>query len=351
MGLFLSIKKVSESAFLSACRGDPVPHTPVWFMRQAGRSLPEYRARRGSDDILEAIKNPELAAELTLQPVRRYGVDAAILFSDILAPAAAVGLGIRVLPGTGPVMEEPITATSDVSRLRPFEPEIDAPWTTEAIQILDKELRVPLIGFTGGPFTVASYLLEGRPTRDFTRTKYVMYAEGAVWDRLMRWVAETATSSLRSQVSAGAHAVQLFDTWIGALSPDDYRRYVLPTTLRVFEGIADLAVPKIYFGVGAGELLSDMSLTEVDVMGVDWRVPLPAAAARLTGIKALQGNLEPALCLAPWQVVAAGAHSVLQSVPKGIGHIFNLGHGVLPTTDPSVLQRLVDLVHLETRTV
>ena len=334
--------------FLSACRREPVPHVPGWFMRQAGRSLPEYRALRGSGNILDAVRHPELAAEVTLQPVRRYGVDAAILFSDIVVPVAAIGFGVDIRPGTGPIVERPFRSRDDLSRLRPLEPTEDIPWVQETVEILVKELTVPLIGFAGAPFTVASYLIEGGASRDYAMTKRLMHAEPQTWAALLDRLADLALAFLRAQVDAGAGAVQLFDSWAGALSPADYRRHVMPASARIFAGLEDLGVPRIHFGVGTGELLGLMGQAGADVVGVDWRVPLDVARVRVGPDKAVQGNLDPLVCLAPWPVVAEQARRVLAEAGPGPGHIFNLGHGVVPQTDPDTLARLVDLVHAET---
>jgi len=315
-------------------------------MRQAGRSLPEYRARRGGGSILEMLRHPELVAELTLQPVVRYGVDAAILYSDIMVPAAAVGFGVEVSPGIGPVVDRPFRGAADLDRLRPLQPD-DVPWVPEAIRILVKELTVPLIGFAGGPFTVASYLIEGGPSRTYALTKTLMHAQPALWNGLMERLAGHAITSLQIQVEAGARAVQVFDSWVGALSPADYRRFALPASRQVFEAVADLGVPGVHFGVGTAALLELMAEAGADVVGVDWRVPLSQARARLGPRYAVQGNLDPAVCLAPWPVVEAEARVVLAEAGPGPGHIFNLGHGVLPQTQPDVLERLVALVHQE----
>jgi uroporphyrinogen decarboxylase len=333
--------------FLAACRGEPGPYTPVWFMRQAGRSLPEYRSLRGTGNILDAVRRPDLAAEVTLQPVRRYGVDAAVLFSDIMVPLAAIGFGIEIRPGLGPVAEHPFRSADDLERLRPFEPASDAPWVAETVRIVVKELSVPLIGFAGGPFTLASYLIEGRPSRDHLKAKSMMYAEPDLWRRLLERLADLAAASLRDQIDAGAQAVQVFDSWAGALSPSDYDRFVLPAAQRIFQGLPDTPVPRIHFGVGTGDLLASMHKAGADVIGVDWRVPLDEAARRAPGAKALQGNLDPAVCLAPWDAVESATRAVLAARPSGKGHIFNLGHGVLPETDPAVLERIVDMVHTE----
>jgi uroporphyrinogen decarboxylase len=333
--------------FLAACRREPSAHRPVWFMRQAGRSLPEYRAHRGRGSILETVRHPDIAAELTLQPVRRYHVDAAILYSDIVVPVSAIGFGVDVKPGVGPVVERPFRGPDDLKRLRPLEPEVDTPWVLETVRILAKELAVPLIGFAGAPFTVASYLIEGGPSRDHAETKSLMYRDPHTWAELLDRLADIALASLRSQVAAGAQAVQLFDSWAGALSVEDYTGFVLPATRRIFAGLADLGVPRIHFGVGTGELLGLMGQAGADVVGVDWRVALDVARQRIGPDKAVQGNLDPTVCLAPWDVVAGHARRVLAAAGPGPGHIFNLGHGVLPETDPDILARLVELVHTE----
>ena len=319
-------------------------------MRQAGRSLPEYRRLRGEGSILEAVAIPELAAELTLQPVRRYGVDAAVLFSDIVVPLAALGLEIEVEPGRGPVLAHPFRSERDLARLRPLEPESDLAAMLETVRLLAGELDVPLIGFAGAPFTLASYLVEGGPSKTFSATKLLMHSEPAVWHGLVSRLASIALSSLRAQVGAGASAVQLFDSWAGSLSPSEYEEFALPASRSILEGLADLGVPRIHFGVGTGELLGLMASAGADVIGVDWRVPLPAAARRAGRAGwpvAVQGNLDPAICLAPPDVVLAAARRVLGEARGLPGHIFNLGHGVLPETDPGVLAAVVDLVHEE----
>jgi uroporphyrinogen decarboxylase len=339
-----------DAPFLRACRGEPGPTVPVWFMRQAGRSLPEYRAIRGEGSILDAIRTPDLATEITLQPVRRYGVDAAILYSDIVTPVAAIGFGVDVAPGIGPVVEHPFASADDLDRLRPLEPIVDVPYVLETVANLVGELGdVPLIGFAGAPFTVASYLVEGAPTRTWTKTKALMHTDPGLWDQLMDRLADQAIASLRAQVTAGASAVQLFDSWAGALTPADYERFVLPHSAKVLSGVADLGVPRIHFGVSTGELLGLMRSAGADVVGVDWRVPLDAARARLGDDVVLQGNLDPALVVAGAEVAVAGARDVLRRNDGHPGHVFNLGHGVLPETDPSVLEQVVELVHAEGR--
>ena len=314
-------------------------------MRQAGRSLPEYRKLRGDGDILDAIAQPELAAEITLQPVNRYGVDAAILFSDIVVPLAAIGVGIEVVTGRGPVIEEPFRGPEDLRRLRTLEPEIDIAHVLETVRIVVGELHVPLIGFAGAPFTLASYLIEGGPSRSFARTKALMHGEPELWHAILGRLADIALASLRAQVLAGASAVQLFDSWAGALSPADYATFVLPASRKVLEGIADLGVPRIHFGVGTGEILGLMSEAGADVVGVDWRVPLSVARRRIGTGRAVQGNLDPAVCLAPVEVVIEETTKILADAGGKPGHVFNLGHGVLPETDPGVLAQVVETVH------
>jgi uroporphyrinogen decarboxylase len=320
-------------------------------MRQAGRSLPEYLAARGSGSILEAIAQPELVAELTLQPVRRYGTDAAIFFSDIVVPVAAIGFGVDIAPGIGPVVEQPFRAASDLERVRPLEPETDTPYVAEAVGILAGELKVPLIGFAGGPFTVGSYLVEGAPSKNFTRIKALMHTDPKLWHRLVERLTDVAVASLRSQLDAGASAAQVFDSWAGILTPRDYEEFVLPATRRLFAELAEShpGVPTILFGVGTGELLPLMALAGPTVIGIDWRVPLDAARRRVGPHLAVQGNLDPVLCLAPWDVVADEARDVLSRAGTEPGHVFNLGHGVLPETDPGILEQLVELVHREGR--
>lgn len=334
----------SDSAFVRACRGLPTSHTPVWFMRQAGRSLPEYRAIRGTGTILRAIADPELATEITLQPVRRYGTDAAILYSDIMTPVHAIGFGVDIAPGVGPVVEQPFRGRDDLRRLRPLDPEADTPYVVETVRNLVRDLPVPLIAFAGAPFTVASYLLEGRPSRTYVATKALMHTDEALWHELLDRLADLAIDSLRSQVDNGASAVQLFDSWAGALSPADYERYVLPASTKVLAAAGELEVPRIHFGVSTGELLGLMARAGAEVVGVDWRTPLDAARTRVPTGTSLQGNLDPALPAAGWAATEPAANDVLAR-GGGSAHVFNLGHGVLPETDPAVLERLVDHVH------
>jgi uroporphyrinogen decarboxylase len=314
-------------------------------MRQAGRSLPEYRAIRGVGSILDAVRDPALAAEITLQPVNRYGVDAAILYSDIMVPVAAIGFGVDIKPGVGPVAPEPFRSAADLDRLRPLDVDADVGFVQETVRILRRELTVPLIGFAGAPFTVASYLIEGGPSRTYGRTKALMLGDPPLFAALCDRLADLALVSLRAQVEAGASAVQVFDSWAGALHPAHYRRFVQPHTAKILSGLSDLGVPRIHFGVTTGELLGPMADAGAEVVGVDWRVPLDDARRRVGPGVSLQGNLDPAVCLADWPVVAAEATDVLRRNGGDPGHIFNLGHGVLPETDPSILERLVELVH------
>jgi len=334
--------------FLAAARGEPAAHTPVWFMRQAGRSLPEYRAVRGEGSILHAIKQPELAAEITLQPWRRHGVDAAVLYSDIVVPAHAVGFGIDVAPGTGPVAEQPFRSAGDLDRLRPLEPG-DIGYVTDTVALVAAELpaHVPVLAFAGAPFTVASYLVEGRPSRDYVHTKALIHGEPTLWRALMERLADSAVAFISAQLGAGARAFQLFDSWAGALSPADYAEFVLPYSRHVFGRLAELhpGVPGIHYGVACDHLLELMHAAGPQVIGLDWRTSIAAARQRLGADVAVQGNLDPALVLAGADVALAGARRVLADNAGHPAHIFNLGHGVNPQTDPGVLTEVTALVH------
>lgn len=337
-----------DSAFLKACRREPVPHTPVWFMRQAGRSLPEYLKVREGIPMLDSCTMPELVAEITMQPVRRHKVDAAVYYSDIVVPLKAIGIDLDIKPGVGPVIAEPVRTRADLARLRDLTPE-DVPYVTEAIGLLTAELgETPLIGFAGAPFTLASYLVEGGPSRNHEHTKAMMYGDPELWADLLDRLAEITGAFLEVQIEAGASAVQLFDSWVGALAPADYRRSVLPASAKVFDTVARYDVPRIHFGVGTGELLGLMGEAGADVVGVDWRVPLDEAARRVGPGKALQGNLDPAVLFAPTSAVEAKTQEVLDAAAGLEGHIFNLGHGVMPNMDPDALSRLVEYVHTRT---
>jgi uroporphyrinogen decarboxylase len=331
--------------FLRALRREPVDHTPVWFMRQAGRYLPEYRELRGERDLLETCRHPDLAVELTLQPLRRMPLDAAIVFSDLMVPLAAIGIGVRIEPGVGPVIGEPIRSAVDLDRLRPLEPEADEPQLLETIRLLRKELDVPLIGFAGAPFTLASYLVEGGPSRDHARTKALLLGDRAIWAELMERLSTVVRAHLRAQVEAGAQAVQVFDSWVGAIDAATYADAVAPFVEPVFEG---LEVPSIHFGVGTSHLLAAMAEAGGDAIGVDWRLPIDEAWDLIGGDRAIQGNLDPAACRAPIEALERATLDVLDRAAGRDGHVFNLGHGVLPDTPVEHLRRVVDLVHERT---
>jgi uroporphyrinogen decarboxylase len=339
---------VSEPVFLRACRGESVEHVPVWFMRQAGRSLPEYRLLRGTGSILEAIADPQLACEVTLQPVRRYGVDAAILFSDIMVPFHAIGFGVDVEPGRGPVVDEPFRGPEDLERLRELAAS-DIDHVTRTVELVVEALagtNTPLIGFAGGPFTVASYLVEGAPTRDFGVVKSLMHAQSKLFEQLLDRIVSITVAFLRAQVTSGARALQLFDSWAGSLTRDEYERFALPATQRVLEGVHQLDVPTILFGVGTGELLDLMAGAGSTVVGIDWHVDLDEGRRRVNH-KPIQGNLDPARCLGDVIHGVEAAREVLHRAGAEAGHVFNLGHGVLPSTDPAVLEAIVRVVHDE----
>jgi len=338
-----AIGPLQDSAFLRAARGEPVDHTPVWFMRQAGRSLPEYLALREGIGMLESCMQPDLVVEITLQPVRRYGVDAAIFFSDIVLPLKAVGVDLEIRPGVGPVIASPVRTLADVEAIPDLTPDA-VPFITEAVRRLVGELvDTPLIGFAGAPFTVASYLVEGGPSRDHARTKAMMFGEPDLWDALMRKIAGISATYLEVQVAAGASAVQLFDSWAGALTPADYERQVMPHSADVLARAGALGVPRIHFGVGTANLLTLMGEAGADVVGVDWRTPL-ASAIPVVGDRAVQGNLDPTMVFAPTDVMTTRAGEIIEAGRAAKGHIFNLGHGVLPSTDPDQLARLTEFV-------
>ena len=335
----------ATSDLVHAARREPVSRTPVWFMRQAGRSLPEYRAVREGIPMLESCRRPELVTEITLQPVRRHGVDAAIFFSDIVVPLAAVGVDLDIVPGTGPVVAEPFRTRADLDRLPELTPD-HVPDITQAVRLLVAELgATPLIGFSGAPFTLASYLVEGGPSRNHEHTKSLMHGDPQLWHDLCARLAQISGAFLRVQASAGASVVQLFDSWVGALPVADYVRFVQPHSAVALAAVADLGVPRIHFGVGTGELLPAMGAAGAEVVGVDFRVSLTEAVARLGPAYAVQGNLDPALLFAPWDVIEARVREIVAEGVAAPGHIFNLGHGVLPEVDPDVLTRITALVH------
>ena len=340
-------RDLSAAPLLVAARGGTPSRIPVWFMRQAGRSLPEYRALRADTGMLQSCLTPDLTCEITLQPVRRHGVDAAILFSDIVVPLHAAGIGVDIVPGTGPVVARPVRSPSDVAQLPELHTEQVAP-VSEAVGLLLRELGdIPLIGFAGAPFTLASYMIEGGPSRNHERTKALMRSAPEVWHGLMDRLVAITTTFLRAQVAAGVDAVQLFDSWAGALSLRDYREYVLPYSSRVLTALAGAGVPRIHFGVGTGELLGAMAEAGADVVGVDWRIPLDVAAGRAGGTHPVQGNLDPAVLFAGRASLEVEVLRILDEGRRTPGHVFNLGHGVLPDTDPDVLTRLVELVHAQ----
>ena len=334
-----------DSDLVRAAWRRPVTRTPVWFMRQAGRSLPEYRVVREAVPMLEACQRPDLVTEITLQPVRRHGVDAAILFSDIVLPLKAVGVDLDIVAGVGPVVASPVRTQADLDGIPELTPE-HVPYIAVAVRQLVAELGpTPLIGFAGAPFTLASYLVEGGPSRTYQRTKALMHADPHLWHELCARLAQVSGAFLRVQVEAGASAVQLFDSWAGALSRVDYEAFAQPHSAAALAGVAGLGVPRIHFGVGTGELLASMGAAGAEVVGVDFRVSLADASARLGAGYAVQGNLDPALLFAPWEVIEPRVREVVAEGHATPGHIFNLGHGVLPDTDPDVLTRVVELVH------
>ena len=334
--------------FLAAARRQPVDRTPVWFMRQAGRCLAQYRALRESHDILEITRTPELCAKVTLMPVEEFGVDAAVLYADIMLPLFGMGVPFSIDPGLGPVIHEPLRDAAAIRALRVVDPVEATPDLFEAIRLVRGELdgRTAVLGFAGAPFTVASYLIEGRPTKDFARSKALMYGEPGLWHELMATLTEVTIRYLRAQVAAGVQAVQLFDSWIGALGMREYREHVLPYVQRIFASLRG-TVPTIHFGTSTAHLLEDMAGAGCDAVSVDWRLPLDSAWARI-GDRAIQGNLDPAIPLAPWDVVEREVRRVLGEAGGRAGHVFNLGHGVLADTPSDTLRRVVELVHAET---
>jgi uroporphyrinogen decarboxylase len=344
-------RDLSTAPLLAVAAGRKPARLPVWFMRQAGRSLPEYRKLRANSSMLRACFDPGLVCEITLQPVRRHGVDAAILFSDIVVPLYAAGVDLDIVPGTGPVVANPVLGLTDVTALPTLDPDAVAPVTEAIGQLLGELGDTPLIGFAGAPFTLASYLIEGGPSRHHERTKAMMHSEPRTWHALLDALAEITLTFLRVQVAAGVDAVQMFDSWAGALSERDYRELVLPHSAKVLSGLVDAGVPRIHFGVGTGELLGAMRQAGADVVGVDWRLPLDEAARRLAAAvpggpaPVVQGNLDPAVLLADFAVVEREVRRIVTEGRAAGGHIFNLGHGVLPDTDPEVITRVVELVH------
>ena len=343
-------RRMREPLLVRACRRERTERTPVWFMRQAGRCLAEYRALRERYGMLEMTRTPELCARVTTLPVERLGVDGAVLYADIMLPLDGMGIAFRIEPSAGPIVDRPIRTRADVDAIRVVEAEEGTPYVLEAIRALRRSLPadVALIGFAGAPFTLASYLVEGRPSREHVRTKAMLFGEPALWDALMTRISDVLARYLRAQIAAGAQVVQLFDSWAGALAPADYERAVLPYTRRILASLAGLDAPRIHFATGNPALVPLMARAECDVVSVDWRLPLDEAWTAAGAAVGIQGNLDPGVCLAPFDVVADHARDVLRRAGGRAGHVFNLGHGVLPETDPDTLARLVDLVHLET---
>jgi uroporphyrinogen decarboxylase len=333
-----------EPLLVRACRREPVERTPVWFMRQAGRSLPQYREVRKRYGLFDIVRRPELCAEVTLQPVEAHGVDAAVMFTDIMFPVLGMGVDVELVENVGPVISQPIATRADVDRLRVTEPEESAPFILEAVRLVREQLAPEraVIGFCGGPFTVAGYLIEGKPSRDFANVKSMMYREPAVWHALMEKLADQFTRYVNGKVRAGADVIQVFDSWVGALSPSDYEEFVAPYSARILRSVE---VPTIHFGTGTTALLVDMAEAGGDVIGLDWRIALDRGWALVGDDRGVQGNLDPAVLLGPWERTKAATRDILDRAAGRPGHVFNLGHGVVPDTDPAVLRRLTEYVH------
>ncbi|HKC21350.1 MAG TPA: uroporphyrinogen decarboxylase [Gaiellaceae bacterium] len=333
-----------DPLLVRACRREPVEHTPVWFMRQAGRSLPEYRELRRQYGLFDIVARPELCAEVTLQPVRRHDVDAAVMFTDIMFPILGMGVGVELVENVGPVIEQPIRTRADVDRLIVPEPEESVPTILEAVRLVREGLRddQAVIGFCGGPFTVAGYLVEGKPSREFATVKTLMYREPSTWHELMEKLADTSARYVAAKVRAGADVIQLFDSWVGALSPSDYEEFVAPYSARI---LAAVDVPTIHFGTGTAGLLAELADAGGDVIGLDWRIPLDRGWAEVGDEHGVQGNLDPAVLLAPWERIESETRDILERAGGRPGHVFNLGHGVPPHADPAVLRRLTEYVH------
>ena len=333
-----------DPLLVRTCRREPVEHTPVWFMRQAGRSLPEYRELRQRYGLFDIVADPELCAEVTLQPVRRHDVDAAVMFTDIMFPVLGMGVAVDLVENVGPVVEQPVRELADVERLRVPDPEESVPTILEAVRLVRGALRddQAVIGFCGGPFTVAGYLVEGKPSREFSTVKQLMYSEPATWHVLMEKLTDTFARYVAAKVRAGADVIQVFDSWVGALSPSDYAEFVAPYSARI---LAAVDVPTIHFGTGTATLLHDMAAAGGDVIGLDWRIPLDRGWLEVGHERGVQGNLDPALLLAPWERIETETRAILERAGGRPGHVFNLGHGVPPTTDPAVLRRVTEFVH------
>ncbi|MDQ0246524.1 uroporphyrinogen decarboxylase [Bacillus fengqiuensis] len=337
-------RRINET-FLKACRGEKTDYVPVWYMRQAGRSQPEYRKLKEKYSLFEITHQPELCAYVTRLPVEQYDVDAAILYKDIMTPLPAIGVDVDIKTGIGPVIDNPIRSMADVEKLGEISPEEDVPYVLETIKLLTREqLNVPLIGFAGAPFTLASYMIEGGPSKNYNKTKAFMYAEPKAWFAMMDKLADMTITYVKAQIDAGARAVQIFDSWVGALNVADYRYFIKPVMERIFSELREKNVPLIMFGVGASHLAKEWHDLPLDVVGLDWRLPIQEA--REMGItKAVQGNLDPAILLAPWEVIEERAKAILDQGMTQPGYVFNLGHGVFPQVNPETLKRLTAFVH------
>lgn len=334
-----------NDTFIQACRKQPVSHVPVWYMRQAGRYQPEYREIRKKYSLFDITHHPEVCAKVTRLPVEQLGVDAAILFADIMTPLVPIGVDVEMRPGVGPVIDNPIRSVSDVERLDDLDPKQGVPFVLDTVKLLKSQLDVPLIGFSGAPFTLASYMIEGGPSKNYHLTKAFMYAQPEGWQALMDKLANVTMAYLKAQINAGAAAVQIFDSWVGALNAEDYQTYIYPVMQRIVDELKkNSEVPVIYFGVGAGHLLEEWNKLNVDVIGLDWRTSIYSARSR--GIeKTVQGNLDPSLLLAPWEKIEKKVREILDEGTAQPGFIFNLGHGVFPQVEADTLKRLTNFVH------
>ncbi len=338
-------KKNFNDTFLKACRGEKTEYVPAWYMRQAGRSQPEYRKLKEKYSLFEITHQPEVCAYVTRLPVEQYDVDAAILYKDIMTPLPALGVNVEIKSNIGPVIDNPIRSLADVEKLGELHPEQDIPYVLDTIKLLTKEqLNVPLIGFTGAPFTLSSYMIEGGPSKNYNKTKAFMYTEPKAWFALMDKLADMAITYVKAQIQAGASAIQIFDSWVGALNVSDYRIYIKPVMERIFRELQKENVPLIMFGVGASHLAMEWNDLPLNVIGLDWRLPI--TKAREMGInKTVQGNLDPAVLLSPWEVIEERTKEILDAGMDGNGYIFNLGHGVFPSVQPEVLKKLTSFIH------
>ncbi len=333
-----------NTTFLDACNSKKTAYTPVWYMRQAGRYLPEYKKLKGSRNILDIVRIPELAAQISLQPVDILHVDAAVMYADIMIPLLGIGVDLEIIESIGPVINKPLQDLADVKKLRTLEPEQDIPYLLQTIAILRKELRVPLIGFSAAPFTLASYLIEGKPSRDFIKTKSFMYSQPEAWKLLMEKLSDLTTVYLKSQINSGVQAIQLFDSWVGCLNVEDYIKFVLPYSKKIFTSLQTYSIPLIHFGTNTAGMLNAFSSVDCDVVGIDWRMPLAKAWEEIGLDKAIQGNLDPAVLMGDFSSIKKKVDDLFASLPKKEGYIFNLGHGVLPTTPVKTIKKLTEYV-------